>query len=150
MPQLPFEPRNPHFEVDVRRSFARQQIMTSCGASLTRLEPGLVEITLPFSVRLTQQDGFLHAGIIAAIADSACGYAAMTLAPTGTGVLTAEFKVNFLAPGQGDGFLASGRVIRAGRTLTVCRGDVHTTDDDVSRRMIATMLATVVSRVPRE
>src|SRR3954466_6135748 len=97
--------------------------MSLLGASLARVAPGEVDIELPFSPRLTQQHGFVHAGALASILDSACGYAASTLMEADAAVLTVEFKVNLLEPGVGDRFVARARVVRAGRTVTVCRGE---------------------------
>jgi len=120
------EPRDPAFEARVRDSFARQRFMTTLGASLERVGPG--EITISFTHRdeLTQQHGFLHAGVMTSVADSACGYAALSLMEPGVGVLSVEFKVNMLAPAVGERFVATGRVVRSGRTLTVCTGEVST------------------------
>ena len=115
-----FEPRDPDFERRVRDSFARQRVMSTIGATLTRVAPGEVEITLPFRADLTQQHGYLHAGIVGTIADSAGGYAAFTLMPRGSTVLSVEYRVHLLAPARGETFVALGRVARAGRTLTVC------------------------------
>jgi len=117
-------PRDPNFEARVRASFEKQQLMTTIGALLDRVEAGKVDIRLPFRADLTQQHGFLHAGTIAAVADSACGYAALSLMPADAGVLSIEFKVNMLAPAKGDAIVARGLVIRAGRTIMVCRADV--------------------------
>jgi len=97
---------NPDFEQEVRRNFAQQSVMNLIGASLSLVEPGIVEITLPYRQDLTQQNGYLHAGMITTIADSACGYAAFTLMPPGAGVLSVEFKVNLLRPAKGDSFVA--------------------------------------------
>jgi uncharacterized protein (TIGR00369 family) len=116
----PFEARDPAFESRIRESFARQKVMGLIGAELTRVEPGRVEIELPFRDDLTQQHGFFHAGIVGTIADSAGGYAAYTLMPAGFSVLSVEYKINLLAPADGERLVASGQVIRAGRTLTVC------------------------------
>jgi uncharacterized protein (TIGR00369 family) len=99
--------------------------MKTVGAQLTSVEPGQVTIEWPYSPSLTQQHGFLHAGVVAAVADSACGYAALTLMPADAGVLSVEFKVNLMKPAAGDHFRAIGKVIRAGRTLTVCAAEVH-------------------------
>ena len=117
-------PGDPNFEARVRASFEKQQLMTTIGAMLDRVEAGKVDIRLPFRADLTQQHGFLHAGTIAAVADSACGYAALSLMPSDAGVLSIEFKVNMLAPAKGDAIVARGVVIRAGRTIMVCRADV--------------------------
>ena len=106
------------FEARVRDSFARQRAMATIGAELTRVTPGVVEIELPFDEALTQQHGFLHAGVISTALDSACGYAAYSLMPAGAAVLTIEFKVNLLAPGRGERFLFRGSVTKPGRTMT--------------------------------
>jgi uncharacterized protein (TIGR00369 family) len=118
---VPVAPRagDPAFEARVRASFARQGVMTTIGARLTRVAAGAVEIELPFRSDLTQQHGFVHAGVITTIADSACGYAAFSLMPAEASVLTVEYKVNLLAPARGDRFVARGRVVKPGRTLTV-------------------------------
>ncbi len=118
-----FVPADPDFERRTRASFARQGAMALIGARLERVEPGRVEIALPFRPELTQQHGFFHAGMIAAIADTAGGYAAFTLFPPEAGVLTVEFKVNLIAAADGERAIALGEVIRSGRTLTVCRLD---------------------------
>jgi uncharacterized protein (TIGR00369 family) len=136
-------PADPGFEARVRASFGRQRFMTTLGATLERVAPGEVEIRLPFRGDLTQQHGFLHAGAMTAAVDSACGYAALSLMPTGAAVLTVEFKVNLLAPGEGESFLARGRVVKPGRTLMVCTGDLVTSRAGVERSLV-TMLATVM------
>ena len=122
-------PKNPDFEARVRDSFARQAIMELIGARLTRVEPGLVEIELPYRADLTQQHGFFHAGITSTIADSAGGYAAFSLMPAQASVLTTEFKINLLAPADGELLRARGRVIKPGRTLTVCEAEVFAVKD---------------------
>jgi uncharacterized protein (TIGR00369 family) len=116
-------PSDPDFERRTRASFAKQGIMAHLGATLERVEPGRVEIALPFRPELSQQHGFFHAGALATIADSAGGYAGFTLFPPDAGVLTVEFKINLLAAADGERLLAAGEVIRSGRTLTVCRLD---------------------------
>ena len=118
------QPLNPSFASEVQRSFARQSLMGLIGAELGRIEPGLVEIMLPYRAELTQQNGYLHAGIVTTIADSACGYAAYSLMPAGSEVLSVEFKVNLLRPAKGDKFLARAEVIKPGKTLTVVKADV--------------------------
>jgi uncharacterized protein (TIGR00369 family) len=123
-PLSPFQPRDPAFESRVRDSFARQALMRTIGAELVRVEPGRVEIALPYRDDLTQQHGYLHAGITSTIADSAGGYAGYSLFPAGSSVLTVEFKINLLAPAAGERFLAEGAVVRPGRTLTICRLEV--------------------------
>jgi len=123
--------------------------MKLIGAGLTLIEPGVVEITLPFRPDLTQQHGYLHAGIVTTIADSACGYAAFTLMPEGSGVLSVEFKVNLLRPAKGENFLARAEVIKAGRTLTVVRADVFGLTED-KRTLVATMQGTMMCLVSGE
>jgi uncharacterized protein (TIGR00369 family) len=145
----PFEAQDPAFEARVRGSFARQRVMQAIGASLTRVLPGEVEIVLPFRQDLTQQHGFLHAGIVSTIADSACGYAAFSLMPADAAVLTVEFKVNFLSPAQGDRMIARARVTKPGRTVTVCTCEVFAVKNG-QERIVATMLGTVMTVRERE
>ena len=129
-PESPaFTPKDPGFEARVRASFGRQGIMTLIGARLTRVAPGLVEIELPYRADLTQQHGFFHAGITSTIADSAGGYAAYSLMSADSSVLTTEFKINLLAPADGEFLRARGRVVKPGRTLTVCDVDVFAVKD---------------------
>ncbi len=135
--------QDPGFEARVRASFAHQSLNRLIGAALTGVAPGEVEITLPFREELGQQHGFVHGGVVAAIVDSACGYAALTLTPPDAEVLTVEFKINFLAPAQGDRVIARGRVTRSGRTLSVCAGDVFASKGG-EECLIATMLATIM------
>jgi uncharacterized protein (TIGR00369 family) len=104
----------------VRDSFARQGIMVTLGATLAKVAPGTCEITLPYRAALSQQHGFFHAGVVSTIADSAAGYAAYSLFPAGSSVLTVEFKINLLAPADGENLRATGRVIKQGKTLTIC------------------------------
>jgi len=122
---LEYAPQDPEFERKGRESFARQGAMGLIGAELVRIDPGLVEIGIDFRPELSQQHGFFHAGIVATIADTAGGFAAFTLFPPGAGVLTVEFKINLLAAADGERVVATGQVIRSGRTLTVCRLDAH-------------------------
>ena len=122
--------RDPDFERRVRDSFARQQFMATLGATLELVRPGEVLIGLPFSAALTQQHGFLHAGVVTSVIDSACGYAALSLMEPGTGVMSVEFKVNLLAPAAGSRFVATGRVLKAGRMLTVCHGELRAVQVD--------------------
>jgi uncharacterized protein (TIGR00369 family) len=135
-------PADPNYEARVRASFAKQQFMATLGASMTTVQPGEVSIELPFRADLTQQHGFLHAGVVTSVIDSACGYAALTLMPPDRAVLSVEFKVNLIAPAQGAMFQARGRVVRAGRTLTVCTGDLRVVgSESVVAMMQATMMA---------
>ena len=128
----------------IRESFARQAYMETLGAEIVHVADGEVDIALPFDAQLVQQDGFLHAGVVAGVTDSACGYAALTRMDEGSEVLTVEFKINMLAPAAGERFIARGRVVRAGRTLTVCRGDAFAIVDG-SEKHIATMTATMIA-----
>lgn len=139
-----FEPQDPEFETRVRASFARQQVMHTIGASMTRVSPGEVEIALAFREDLTQQHGFLHAGIVSTIADSACGYAAYSLMPADAAVLTVEYKVNFLSQARGDLMIARARVTKPGRTVTVSACDVLAVQNG-EEKIIATMLGTLMS-----
>ncbi len=139
-----FEPADARFEERVRKSFAQQRFMATLGATLAGVSPGAVEIRLPFRGELTQQHGFLHAGAMTSVLDSACGYAALTLMPAGAAVLTVEFKVNLLAPGEGEAFAARGRVVRAGRNLPVCTGEVLASRGGEERALV-TMLATMMT-----
>ena len=127
----------------VRDSFSRQQAMTTIGASILAVRSGEVEIVLPFAQALTQQHGFIHAGITAMIADTACGYAALSLMPADAAVLTTEFKVNLLAPARGERLTAIGRVVRPGRTLMVCLGEVFA-EDAGRRKQVALMTASMM------
>jgi uncharacterized protein (TIGR00369 family) len=131
-------------EQRVRQSFARQAFMSTLGAELTAVARGGVEIHLPFSPNLTQQNGYLHAGATTAVLDSACGYAALTVADDDKEVLTVEFKVNLLAPAAGEVFAARAQVKKAGRTLTVCTADAFAISDG-KEKVVATMLATIMA-----
>ena len=133
----------PGFESKVRESFARQQFMTTIRAELVRVAAGEVDIQLPYDPRLTQQHGFLHAGVVTAAVDSACGYAALTLLDADADVLTVELKVNLLEPATAQRLLARGRVLRPGRTLTVCRGDAVAVNDE-TETIVATLLTTMM------
>jgi uncharacterized protein (TIGR00369 family) len=141
-------PNNRTYEERVRESFGRQSQMATLGARIVFIRPGEVHLAIPFSPQFCQQNGFMHAGAIASVADSANGYAAYTLAPPDADVLAVEFKINLLAPARGEGFLACGRVLRRGRTLTVCQADVFTTGT-AARTLIATMLSTIIVRPTR-
>jgi uncharacterized protein (TIGR00369 family) len=140
-----FHASNEDFVRAVRTSFDEQGLMRHLGAALGVVEPGHVSISMPFSDSLTQQHSFFHAGALTSVVDSACGYAALTLMPAGTEVLTVEFKVNFLAPASGDYAVAHGRVLRPGRTLSVCQGEVVVVKDGVEK-LCALMQATMISR----
>jgi uncharacterized protein (TIGR00369 family) len=132
-------PADPQFASRIRSSFGRQKAMALIGASLGAVEPGRVEVALPWRDDLTQQKGYIHGGIIGMIADSACGYAAYSLMPAGSSLVTVEYKINILAPARG-ALVARGEVIRPGRTLTVTRGEVYARDG----KHVATMQQTLM------
>jgi len=139
-----FEAPNPDFAARVRASFARQRIMGLLGAELGRIEPGFCEIQLPFKDTLCQQHGFFHGGVIGTIADSAGGYAGFSLMPADASVLTVEYKLNLVAPADGDCLTARGRVIKPGRTLVVSRADVMVHKDG-REALCATLLQTLMT-----
>ena len=114
-----FEPKDPQYAERVRASFARQDAMKTIGATLASVEPGVVVIEMPWAQALTQQHGFLHAGMVATALDSACGYAGSTLMAADAGILTIEYKINLLAPAEGERFRMVGVVLKPGRTITV-------------------------------
>jgi uncharacterized protein (TIGR00369 family) len=128
----------------VNNSFTKQQFMATLGASLLTAETGAVEIAIPFRVDLTQQNEFLHAGAITSILDSACGYAALTVAPENADVLSVEFKVNLLSPAVGEKFVARAQVKRSGKRITVCAADAFAVSGK-EEKLIATMLATIIT-----
>lgn len=140
----------PDFEERVRSSFARQSAMRTLGAELTLVASGTVEIEMSYSEALTQQHGFLHAGVISAALDSACGYAAYSLMPENSGVLSIEFKVNLLAPGRGERFLFRGSVTKPGRTIVVADGQAYAFAADGEAKLIATMTGTMMTVVGRD
>jgi len=141
-----FEAKDRDFEQKVRESFSRQTLMQTIGAKMTRVEPGTVEIRMPYSANLTQQNGFIHGGIITSIVDSACGYAALSLAPPNTDVLAVEFKVHLMNPAKGDEFVAIAHVLKAGKNLTFCEGKVTALTEGHAPKLIAAMLGTIMSR----
>lgn len=141
----PFAPTNPDFVRVVQESFRRQALMQTLGVSIAHLAPGEVHLSLPYSPQFAQQNGYLHAGVVASIADSANGYAAFSLAAADTDVLAVEFKINLMAPAKAPTFLACGRVLRPGRTLTVCLAEVFAIDG-ADRVAVATMLSTIIIR----
>jgi uncharacterized protein (TIGR00369 family) len=144
-----FEPKDQDYAARVRASFARQAAMTTIGASLTEVEPGRVVIELPWAQALTQQHGFLHAGMVATALDSACGYAGFSLMPGDAAVLTIEYKINLLAPAQGQRFRMEGLVIKPGRTVTVAEGRAWAIDEG-GEKLIATMSCTLMAVVGRQ
>ena len=139
-----FQPRDPGFAERVRASFGRQGIMGLLGARLETVEPGLVRIALPYRAELTQQHGFFHAGATSTIADSAGGYAAFTLFPAESSVLTVEFKINLLAPARGARLVATGTVLKPGRTLTICTFEVEAIGADGGATLCAQGMQTLI------
>lgn len=144
-----FEPPDDGYAARVRASFARQGAMATIGATLAEVAPGRTVIELPWAASLTQQHGFLHAGMVATALDSACGYAGFSLMPEGAAVLTIEFKINLLAPAKGQRFRMEGQVIKPGRTITVVEGRAYAVDDG-REKLIATMHATLMAIVGRD
>ena len=124
-----FEPKNPDFRAIATDTFDRQRAMRTLGISIARLEPGEVDLAMAYSPDFTQQNGFVHAGIITAGLDSACGIAAFTLMPAGSDILTVEFKTNLLAPASGERFVFRATVVKPGRTLTFCEGRAYAEHD---------------------
>lgn len=144
-----FQPADPAFAERVRASYGRQAAMRTIGAELAAVEPGRVVIELPWAEPLTQQHGFLHAGMVATALDSACGYAAFTLMAPDAAVLTIEYKINLLAPARGEHFRMEGLVIKPGRTVTVAEGRAFALDGG-REKLIATMGCTLMAVVGRE
>jgi uncharacterized protein (TIGR00369 family) len=139
-----FVPQDENFERRVKESFSKQRMMHTIGAVLSKVLPGRVEISLDFRDDLTQQHGFLHAGVVGTLADTACGYAAFSLMASDAAVLTVEYKINLLSPAVGESLLAIGMAIKPGRTLTVCSADVFASGNG-EKKLIATMMATMMS-----
>jgi uncharacterized protein (TIGR00369 family) len=144
------QPANDNLEREqrVRESFSRQGLMRHLGAEVTRLAPGECEIRVPFRQELTQQHGYFHAGVTAAIADSASGYAAYSLMPSNYSVLTVEYKINLVAPAAGNALIARARVMRSGKTLKVCTADVFAVKDG-AETLCATTLSTIMAMADR-
>ncbi len=144
MPHPRFEAQDPDFAARVRASFERQGAMTTIGAQLVGVEPGLAVIELPWAQALTQQHGFLHAGMVATALDSACGYAAFSLMPADAAVLTIEYKINLLAPARGQRFRMEAIVLKPGRTISVVEGKAYAIDGG-QEKLVATMTATLMA-----
>lgn len=147
MSTTPKAPQNAQFKQTVLDSFHKQGLMRTLGASISDLQPGFCEISAAYSPELSQQNGFFHAGVTGAIADTACGYAAMTLAPAGCNVLTAEYKINLLRPAVGDALKARAKVIKHGRTLTVCQADIMAVKER-QEKLCAIVVATIAVTAP--
>ncbi|MGH6640480.1 MAG: PaaI family thioesterase [Polaromonas sp.] len=144
-----FEPQDPGYAARVRDSFVRQGAMATIGATLAAIEPGRVVIELDWAPALTQQHGFLHAGMVATALDSACGYAGFTLMPAEAAVLTIEYKINLLAPAKGQRFRMVGTVVKPGRTVTVAEGRAYALDDG-KEKLVATMGCTLMAVTGRD
>ncbi|MBI4274864.1 MAG: PaaI family thioesterase [Rhizobiales bacterium] len=134
---------HPQAEQRIRDSFSRQQALTLIGASLVAVREGEIEVALPYRPEVTQQHGFVHGGVVGMIADVACGYAALSLMPEGAAVLTAEYKINLMAPAKGERLVAIGRVVRRGRKLMVCLGEVFA-EEGGKRKQVALMTASMM------
>lgn len=143
-----FEPKDPDYRKVATATFDRQTAMRTLGISIARLEPGEVDLAMPYAPEWTQQNGFVHAGIITAGLDNACGIAAFTLMPPGSDILTVEFKTNLLAPARGQRFAFRAQVVKPGRTLTVCEARAFAEADGVET-LIATMTGTLMALLPR-
>jgi uncharacterized protein (TIGR00369 family) len=146
---MSFQPKDANFADRVRASFARQPTMRTLGVAIARLAPGEIELTMPYGQAYTQQHGFMHAGIMATALDSACGYAAFSLMPADAAVLTVEFKINLLAPAKGNHFLFRARVVKPGRTLTVCEAQALAAENGSDERLIASMTGTLMALFER-
>jgi uncharacterized protein (TIGR00369 family) len=142
-PPRKFAPLNPDYEKRIRESFARQGAMRLFGARLIEIRPGFCAIELPYRADLTQQHGYVHAGVVGAIVDSAGGYAGFTLFPEDASVLTVEYKLNLLAPAAGERLVAQGEVVKPGRTLAITRGEVYA-DAGGKRTLCAIMQQTLI------
>ena len=139
-----FEPKNPDYRANATDTFERQRAMKTLGISIARMEPGEVDLVMSYSPDFTQQHGFVHAGIITAGLDNACGIAAFTLMPAETGILTVEFKTNLLAPAKGQRFFFRAVVVKPGRTLTVCDARAFA-EDNGAETLVATMTGTLMA-----
>jgi uncharacterized protein (TIGR00369 family) len=142
---MAFQPKDPNFAERVRASFARQRMMQTLGVEIVRIAPGEIELAMPYGAAFTQQHGFIHAGVIATVLDSACGYAAFSLMPAEAAVLTVEFKTNLLAPAKGERFLFRAHVVKPGRTLTVSDGRAFAIDSGGDERLVASMNGTLMA-----
>ncbi|MEO1249262.1 MAG: PaaI family thioesterase [Pseudomonadota bacterium] len=140
----PFTPKDENYETRVREGLARQPFTNTLSMTIERLAPGEIDLAMPYKEALTQQNGFLHAGIVTAGLDNACGYAAFTLMPADANVLSVEFKTNLLAPARGERFRFEGRVIKPGRTITVAEARAYALDDG-DERLVATMTGTMMA-----
>jgi len=138
-----FTASDPDYDRRVRESFSEQGLMKHLGARLTALQPGMAELRANYRQELTQQHGYFHAGVSGSLADVACGYAAYTLMPEDSSVLTVEYKINLLAPAEGEELIARARVVRSGKTLKICLADVYARQGEMEKHC-ATVLATIM------
>ena len=139
-----FQPKDPNYADKVKNSFSNQSVMETIGASIEAIGAGEVEIEFPYQSSLTQQNGFIHAGIVSTVLDSACGYAAFSLMPEDASVLTIEFKVNLLSPAKGERFRGYGKVKKAGRVISVAEAELYAFSDQ-GRKLVATMVGTLMA-----
>jgi uncharacterized protein (TIGR00369 family) len=144
-----FQPKDPNYQIKVRESFSRQNFMDFIGAELCKLEPGFCELQLPHKTDLTQQHRYFHAGVIAALADTAGGYAAFSLMPENSSVLTVEYKINFMTPGDGERLFAEGSVLKSGKTLTICRIEAYV-EKNGKRTICASGQMTVMALIGKQ
>ena len=144
-----FEPKDSNFSERVKSSFGRQQCMATLGIEISKIEPGAIELIMPYAEPYTQQHGFIHAGIMSTAMDSACGYAAFSLMPLEAAVLTVEYKINFLAPARGEDFIFRAEVVKPGRTLTLCEARAYAIAAG-EEKLIATMSGTMMAIFDRE
>ena len=144
-----FEPSDSGYKEKVIESFSRQEVMKTVNASIITIGPGVIELEFPYQSSLTQQHGFIHAGIVSTVLDSACGYAAFSLMPENAAVLTIEFKLNLLSPAKGERFRAVGRVKKPGKNITVTEGELFSYSEG-EQKLIAVMVGTIMSVYDRE
>ena len=144
-----FKPGDAGYKEKVIESFNRQEVMKTVNASILNIRPGEIELEFPFQASLTQQHGFIHAGIVSTVLDSACGYAAFSLMPENAAVLTIEFKLNLLSPAKGERFRAIGRVKKPGKNITVTEGELFSYSEG-EQKLIAVMVGTIMSVYDRE
>ena len=143
-----FKPKDPQFRSRVEASFNQQQVMKTLGVTIASLQPGEIELVMPYAAAYTQHHGFMHAGIIATVLDNACGYAAFSLVPDDAAMLTVEFKTNLLAPARGERFIFRGKVVKPGRTITVCEAQAYAVGGG-EEKLIATMTGTLMALFER-
>ena len=144
-----FQVQDPDFEARVRKTFAAQVALATFGITLAKIEPGALELQMPYDAKFSQQNGFLHGGVVSAGLDTACGLASYTLMPAHADILTVEFKINLLAPAKGERFRMEGRVLKPGRTITVCEGRAFAIDGN-QEKLIATMGCTLMAVTGRD